>query len=174
MAAFPQYAAGQRLTAGLLQSGQTNVLLQVADQTNATATLVSSPDLVVPVVANGTYIFHLRASYSAVVAADVQFKYLGPAGTTYQRYTFGVDTLGATDFTTTTTSGLTVTMQRRSATSGISGGTGIASFAWHLDSSIVRVGGTAGVVQLQFAQNTANATGTILRADSMIEYYRIA
>ncbi|GAA4626596.1 hypothetical protein GCM10023196_035480 [Actinoallomurus vinaceus] len=167
---YPVFTAGQRLTAALLSAMQVNLVRKLSDQTvSNSTTLVNATDLSIPVAANATYLVRLRASYSASTTGDVKFSWTSPSGATVQRYIIG-PTSGTTD-----TSATTVQMRRRSGTASPAGGDGTANFSTYQEDISVQTTGTAGTLQLQFAQNTVDAAnGTILRADSYIEYLRIA
>lgn len=169
MATYPTFAAGQRLTAGLLTASQWQTIIKTSDQTSASTTLINATDMTVPLVANATYIVNLTACYGASTTADIKINWAVPTGTSLQRYTLGA-TVGTTDTTATT-----VVMRRRSSTNATPGGDGTGNFVTYMEQIIARTASTAGSLQLQFAQNTTDsANATILRADSFIQYLRIA
>jgi hypothetical protein len=165
---YPVWTAGQRVTAGLLSKMQTNLVRKLADQsiTNST-TFANATDLAVILDANATYLLKLRASYSASTTGDIKFTWTAPSGAVVQRYVLGPAT-GVTD-----TTAATVQMRRRSTTASPAGGDGTANFSTYQEDLSVQTT-VGGAVQLQFAQNTIDATNaTTLRADSYIEYLRI-
>lgn len=165
---YPNWSAGQRVTAALLSAMQVNLVRKTSDQavSNST-TLVNATDLSVILAANATYLLKLRASYSASTTGDIKFSWAAPSGAVVQRYVLGPAS-GTTDTTTTT-----VQMRRRSSTASPAGGDGTGNFSTYQEDISVQTT-VGGALQLQFAQNTADpSNSTTLRADSYIEYLRI-
>jgi hypothetical protein len=169
VATYPTWAAGQRLTAGLLTASQWQTIIKTADQNSTNTTLVNATDMAVPLDANATYIVNLTACYGASTTADIKLNWTLPTGASMQRYTLGAQA-GTTD-----TAATSVVMRRRSSTNSTPGGDGTGNFTIYMEQIIARTSSTAGSMQLQFAQNaTDSANATVLRADSYIQYIRIA
>lgn len=163
---YPVINAGKRITTALLNAMIPVTVYKSADQTvNNSATLVDAADLSFTADANATYRIRLWASYSSNTTPDIKFNWTIPSGASMQRYTLGPP-VGTTDTTTTT-----VTMRRRSSTDAPQGGDGNTNFTTYNEEVILRTT-NSGDVKLRFAQNTANASDTILRADTFIEYRR--
>lgn len=118
---------------------------------NSTA-LVDDPDLRLTVAANTTYDLNLQVTYSTGATPDIKFAWSLPAGTTMPanmaHFYNGSWVAGpVNDTSTLVCEGFATDLPMR----------------W---SGLLIVGGTPGVLQLRFAQNTANATNTLLRAGS--------
>lgn len=167
---YPTIRAGQKATAGLLQSIIPVMLVKAADQsvTNS-ATKVDATDLTFTAAANTTYLAKLRMAYWLSSATGLfQMGWAGPTGTTFQRYTLvpaGTNTTATTEY-----------MRRRGGASSTPGTTETTNVgAWLFEDVIVRVGGTAGTVSVQFAQQVATAaTSATVLADSYIELRQLA
>lgn len=149
------------------------VIRKAADETvNNSATLQNDDHLVLPVAANETWQFELwlLLSSSSGSAADWKFGWTVPASTTMfwgspsanaatnQFVTVGV---AATPVALTSESG-TVTSGSDAVTNGV------ILRGW------IRVAGTAGNVQFQWAQNTATAVDNKVLKDSVLIARRIA
>ncbi|MDT0270592.1 hypothetical protein RM844_30395 [Streptomyces sp. DSM 44915] len=154
-----------RVTAGRLEEDKPAIVEQPADISVTSSTTLVSTDLAVPVVAGAYYIFRVRTAYGASSAGGARFAWTVPTGTTMvRRVEAPADgSSGA---------GGDITMRARDAGTEQTVGGGITFAGYHEDCQ-VNVGSVGGVCTLRFAQATSNATATIFRNQSFIEYLRI-
>jgi len=165
---YPSIAAGQRITAGLLNSMVPTVLSKAADQSvTSSTTLTADSHLVMAVVANATYVVDgwLMLFGPTPTTGDAKIDFTIPSGAT-MHYTSG----GVVVASPATQYEDTVNANSTARSIGTNGSTdmGVALHAH------VVVGSTAGNVQLRFAQNSSNATATGFRAGSWLRFTRIA
>lgn len=165
---YPSIAAGQRITASLLNSMVPTIVSKAADQSvTSSTTLTNDSHLVAALVANATYILdgYLMLFGSGAGLGDAKIDFTVPSGTT-MHYTSG----GVVAANPATQYEDTVNANSTARTIGTNGTTdmGVA-----LHAHIV-VGSTAGNVQLRFAQNSSNVTATGFRAGSWLRFRRIA
>ena len=160
MTALPTFNAGTEPTAGQLQTLLPILARRTTDSSpvNNSTTLVNDSVLFWPLTANVTYDFRIVILYTSNATANFKFAFTFPAGC---RLDFGFVglLLGGTN-----------TVDSRAAINIASAGTvsiagGAAPEAVHINGTL-SVGGTAGNLQLQFAQNTANASNTVVNAGS--------
>lgn len=134
---------------------------KTADETiSATTTLQNDDHLFASVEANAVYGLILTVMYQSGTTPDFKQAFTAPAGTTFESgwflYNPGTIGFGATGALGSVT-GL--------------GGTG-ANVPFML-SATVFVGGTAGTLQWQWAQNTSDAGSTIVRKGSRLTLVRL-
>lgn len=172
---YPNFRAGQRVTAALLNAGKLEFVTNAAGtQTNTTTTMVNATDLVFPVVANARYKVHALISFdaatSAPAAGDAKFDWEVPSGATMQR---NIITPAASNTNTTDTNAQFI--RRGSATDQTAGGNNGAGSAFVVHEEIIDLvtGSTAGDVQFRFALQTGTGTAT-LNADSIVYYQQVA
>ena len=175
MPTYPTIAAGQKLTASLLQSMLDNVIVKGTTQTitNST-TLVTDTELQVPVVANASYEIEFNLRYAGLLAAGFKTCWVYPSGASGNKWVMGPGSanVASTDADTTEMrwsihgAGTVVNYSEpRNSTS-------LQTFCW--ERGRVDVGSTAGTVLIQYAQKTANATGTQVVPASYVRYRRVA
>lgn len=135
--------------------------------TLSSTALQSVTGLVSPVPATGTFGFEGFIFYSSSTTADIKFAFLLPAGGGIGWSGLGVVTGG-------TSSG-----DCNFATAGSSdgplsyGGNGVGQvLAVHIKGAYV-AGGTAGNLQFRAAQNTSDATQSVVHSNSRLEVFRI-
>jgi hypothetical protein len=124
--------------------------------------------LAISVPAAGRFNFTGTLFYDTSTTADIKFAFTIPAGATIRWGGLGLSTAGggALQSATAIASGSAIAF----------GGAGVGTANTqiiHISGSML-MGGTAGILWLQWAQNTSDATNTILRADSRIEVWRVA
>lgn len=157
--------AGSKLRGSTLSALITEVrpleAYKTADQTvNNSAALVNDSELFVAVVANARYDFELRIVHNSGTTPDFKYGWTFPTGTT-MRYTQNTVPLAGTAFS------LFVQIQTDTP-QGEGGAADRGLHAW----GKVLVGSTAGTLRLQWAQSTANASDTIVRAGSYLTLRR--
>lgn len=144
----------------LIVGGKSNDLFvrKTADESVTSSTVLQNDNhLVVALAANSTYLIELGLFHVADTAGDTKIDLACPAGVTTL---FGDQEENATAVDLSTTSKV------------LSDSTGIVRLSqlW----GIVRTAGTAGNMQLRFAQNTSSATATTMKADSYMTAKKVA
>lgn len=155
--------AGQTLTGSFLNNALLNVTPLIAVKAgdtsrSNTASRTADPDLVVALLANLTYTVDSYLMYDAG-AGLFQVYWTVPAGATVTGAPWGLDTA----VTAATVGGIRVPPTGAAVGSGGSGTVVSAR-----PTANVIMGSTAGNLTLTWAQNTSNATATILKAGSWI------
>jgi len=135
------------------------LIIKTADETiNNDAVLHNDTELFFTVEANSTYNWMLMWYYITENAADIQFNYSIPAGATGFRNNGNWN--GTAD---STTPDMTVATNINTL------------FAEKITQQVGRiiVGGTAGTVNFQWAQQTQNASNSITRQGSMLVVWKV-
>jgi hypothetical protein len=168
---FPEWEAGMRITHDRLDDRNVHFVEQAADQTeNSNETLVDT-SLTFEGEADAEYWYIALISYSADTAADMHFAWDVPSGAGVRRFTQSLIEGAASGVNT----GGDLIMRTPATTTEITaGGAGDGAFNLARDEGIITMGGTAGDVTLQFAQQASDAGDTIFRAQSRLIYQRIA
>lgn len=154
------FVAGQAVTADQLNQLIPIVVAKPLDETvNNSAALQDDDDLVLPVEASANYLVEIEIVYSSGTTPDLKTTLTVPSGTTgtLNVIAAGASVAGAGPVTLTGT----VVFD------------GNAASAWGRLFGEVNVGSTAGSIQFRWAQNTANASNTIVRAGSFMRLTRI-
>ncbi|MBD9723438.1 hypothetical protein PV755_45455 [Streptomyces caniscabiei] len=169
--AYPVPAAGQRLRASLLRSMQWQTVRKTADTSrSATTTYADDPHLVFPAEANGVYTMLGWVKYFADPTPDIKMQFSVPTDCLGE---WGWNMPGS-GTTTTGTTGYSIRTETNDVTNGRTGyGTSDSQHMTPLGGTF-RMSTTAGNIALQWAQNTSNATATILYTDSFLMFLRIA
>lgn len=155
--------SGDTPDAARLNALSHKVVVKTADQTvNNSATLVDDNELVQALRANSTYKFEIWVLYESGTTPDFKLGFTLPAGATLAYAYHGFDTsLSQTFFGTTTI-----------PSSGTGFGGNATTAPVRMFGSLVTAG-TAGNFQVKFAQQTANASNTILKAGSYLSLFRV-
>ena len=184
---YPTILAGQKITASLLTSMQTQVARKTADtQRAATTVTVADPHLTFEVAANGVYVWWGWLKYDAPTAADINVDFSVPTGALGEWMGHGVGitrVVGTTDAAspvntadTVGTTGYLLRVETNDVSSarGFGGlGTGGTPLTIVLNGTL-RVGSTAGTFSLDWAQRVSDATNTTVYTDSYIAMQRVA
>lgn len=167
---FPTWLAGQSITAEMLAASLTSLALKTTNQTTTSSTLLDDAELALPVAAGGIYRirFVIYAS-SASATPDLKTAWDAPVGASGSKFVQGPTDTAANFISRTNTTmrasghqiATAITYQLDTAAVGIE------------EEGIVTIGSTAGNIRLQIAQNTANATGTIIQAASYMTAERL-
>lgn len=181
--AYPTPLAGQRLTASLLRSMQTQTLRKSADTARAaTTTQAADPHIFMDTVVGAVYRFHGWLSYDGLAAADIVIGFSAPAGSqgTWGGHGAGITVTsatagGGTQQDAVSTWGYNIRLETSpigaTRTYGCLGvGTPLGLFLY----GTLRVGATAGQFALTWAQNASSATATTVYTDSYLDVLRIA
>lgn len=165
------YVAGQKVRASELNSGQPLFARTFSDITvNNSTTLVDATGLVLPMLASAQYILNGMIKYQSGTTPDIKFALIGPSGSGGSWGGHALQT-GAAD-----TSDSIETFCADAIGSGNVigyGGGGSLNTMFFLRGLIFTTS-TAGNLQVQFAQNTANASNTIVRNESWMTLQRVA
>ena len=159
-------SAGAKLRASVLSSLITEVrpvsALKVGDQTvNNSSTLVNDTNLFCSVVANAWYAYELHLTQNSNATANFKINFTMPAGAVMIRSNY-LNTTGAA-------------IQHAPFTGASIGGlTGAAADAALDVWGSFTIGANAGTLQLQWAQNVANASNTIVRDGSFLVLRRLS
>ena len=136
------------------------VVLKTADETvNNTTTTQDDDHLVVALGANETWILRCFIKYNSNTTANFKHSWTVPSGTTYSALFQGDNTGGFVEYHRTTS---VQTVDGKAA-----------DWAF-LEEVVVKTSSTAGNIQLQWAQNTANASDTKVLIGSNIVAHRLA
>lgn len=159
--------AGQRVTADALDALAPLIAMKAGDTSYSTTTLTNDPELFVPLLANATYLLQAFLVYEGGTSggSDLKAGWVVPSGASLRYTNIGTNASGGStgSFAGTQSSG-TFTAQ----TSG-AGTLRVVT----IPGSVI-MGATAGNVQMQFCQNTSNATATIVHAQSYLGFQRVS
>lgn len=149
------------ITAAQLEAVVPRIGFKTSAQTvNNSTVLVSDSQLFVTVAANTSYVFTGRFLYTSSTTPDIKFGFTYPVLATATYTLYGIAAGGAT---------LGAFHQTETSVGALEGGTTIActmTGSW-------TIGANAGTVQLQWAQNTANASNTQVLAGSFLELVQV-
>jgi hypothetical protein len=159
---FPNPAAGSVLTADDLRKFACVSAHKSGDETdNASATFQDDDHLSTAVVANGIYIIQMHFVYNANTTANFKWQFTTPAGSSFSGLTQIWNAGGLAWI-----AGLV---------DGVTGMNGTAALDVPvLVNGTLYVGGTAGTLQFRWAQNTSNASNTVVRKGSYLNVIRLA
>lgn len=174
MASWPQIAAGQRITTAMLGALAPEYVMKTSAQTvTNSVVLVPDTELLFPIVGGGQYEMECFIRFSSLQAAGIKWQFSAPAGTSFNVLYGGPGSANATQADANTT-------EMRWAIHGNTTSTGmtdprnsISLHTWTIATANFTAGATPGNVQLQWAQLVANATGSVVQAQSYIRYRRI-
>jgi hypothetical protein len=150
------------------------VIKATDESRSANDTLTDDATLKFTVAANTKYRFRFRVFYTTDTDADFKLQAAGPAAPTMITYTLiafapgsgigGGSIAGAIALTQGTAFGVPLALTETG---------GSVDGAIHVD-GILHNGANAGTVVFQWAQNTSDAGGTIVRAGSYLEYSTVS
>ena len=179
MSIYPNYTAGQRLTAADLQAGQFMIAVKTSNTDRASiTTLTADPDLSFALAANAVYLVEFYLHYAALASASAGFNttWAVPSGASGNRSAHGLAS------TVSDTSSAPAGGGAGSVRSGVHGyATAIAygsrnsgsNQCFALEEGLVTTS-SAGTCAIQWAQNVSNATATRLAAGSWARALRIS
>lgn len=149
------------ITAAQIEAVVPRIGFKTSTQTvNNSATLVSDSQLFVTVAANTNYLFRGRVLFTSGTTPDIKFGFSYPTLATATYTLFGIASGGTT---------LGAFHQDQTSVAALEGGTAISCTmegSWS-------IGANPGTVQLQWAQNTQNASNTQVLAGSFIELVQV-
>lgn len=148
---------------------QTSVI-KAADETVTSSTTLQNDDhLSVSVLANSQYFVEFFIIYDAIQAADIQIGWSGPSGASFDW------THGGLALSTTSTSGSVSRLYRTLSDIGTIGGPSSTSGTNAIIPGEGRLvtAGSSGSLTFRWAQNTSSATGTVVKANSVLIVQRL-
>ncbi|GIH91931.1 hypothetical protein ACFFMN_34010 [Planobispora siamensis] len=148
---------------------QAHVIKGSDESLASSTTLQNDNELLLPVAAGTSYWVQGFIIYSALAAADLKISFAGPAGSTFDYVSDAVGS-GATAGVSTVSRSLQ-SLGSAPAPGGI--GSGLGNALAFLPKGVMTVGGTAGNLQLQWAQLAASATATVVHARSVLIIRRL-
>ena len=166
---MPLYTAGQRIRASELNTLPQTYYVDTDQIKNNSATPSNIAGLAFAAEAGVRYVIEGMMFCSSGIAPDIRFYWSVPAGTTGIWTTRGIN-LAVNSRIGNFDSGL-VAIASSLPVSGDAGG-GALGFSFGPSASI-KIGSTAGTVQAQFSQDTANASDTKIFAGSFLRVHRI-
>lgn len=134
---------------------------------NNSTTLVNDSHLLVAVEANTNYAVETNVFFSSGATPDIKFAFTYPALSVFSWMGIGYLDTSITFQINMTSSAY----QSASGTTQSYGGGG--DFPTAQLKGFLRVGATAGNLQLQWAQNTANASNTLVKQDSWMKIEKV-
>lgn len=139
----------------------------VTEVVTASTTLQNDDHLFFPLAINSTYFLEGFVHYDGAVtpAGGLKAQFTLPAGAGIAWSNFGVNTSGLTQYNATT-QGIGVARDM-----GTNGAGGILAFQ---PKGVLTTAGTAGTLQLQWAQQTANATPTQVFVNALLRLTKLA
>lgn len=152
------FAAGDEPTAAQLNQYAPKIVVQVADTSppvNNSTTLVNDDGMVFALEANTRYVISGRVVFNSGATPDIKIGWTYPAGVTLN-YSLTGYSGGAFSSSGPYT---------QTSTPAMDGGASDDEF---MIRGVVTVSSTAGNLQLQYAQNTANASNTVIKAGTDI------
>lgn len=169
MSQYPVLYAGQRFTAAVAASMLPLDAAKTASTSRASTTTTSAdPDLQITVAASAEYVLEAYIRYSGFNGGDLKFRFTAP-GT--PNGSAGARTMELADTAATdASSALRLPFNADKSIGCISTTTAqVIQFRGRLITS-----STAGTFSFDWAQDTSNATATIIEADSWMSLRRIA
>lgn len=152
----------------LASAATDGVVRKAADESVTSSTTMQDDDeLLVALDANSHYIFHALISYDASTTGDIKMQFTVPSGASGRRHS-----LHAQSTATSCSSSAQSTWGGPITTAITSiGGTGAVCEA--LIDGYVSTSGTSGNLRLQFAQDVSDATASIVKAGSFIQWRKL-
>jgi hypothetical protein len=170
MAVYPNLYAGMRADADLLTSMLPIHAAKSVDTPRAsTTTIIADPELQVAVEANADYMFEMMIRYSGLNTADMSVIIAGPSGSSGVWGGNFISPLSETSAEGTKSSIRTPIGSQRDIAC-ISTSTSMIIMI----SGRLKTAATAGTFSFNWAQQTSNATSTVVSADSWLMLKRIA
>lgn len=169
---YPSYTAGQRLTAASLQAGQSMIAYKTANTDRANATMADDPDLQFSLAANAVYAVEFFMHYAALSAAGFVTLWRIPTGAAGTK---GIQGPGA--------AAVDANANNISMRSGVHGLTTLTVSYGTRNSATnqclayeecLLTTASAGIVAIQWAQLTTNATAARMAVGSWARALRIS
>lgn len=128
----------------------------------SSTTLISDPDLVVPIGINSLMVLRGFINYSATTTGGLKWQHAGPAGPVEVQVNRQALAAAGSAY-----SGVAVDVAYSAGDIAVTGGTGSGAIEF---SATIHNGATAGNFVFKWAQNASDATATIVKSGSYIDY----
>lgn len=169
------FVAGQKVRAQELNDLVLGVVMNADVTKNNSTVLSNATGLSIPLAANATYGLDGWLHWTSNPTADIKFQYTYPAGTTgwwagigpavLPAPLVGQERINYTDFGSVSIAGPLAFAGDDEFTATV--------YVSAIPRGYIVTSSTSGNLQLQFAQNTANVSNTILRAGSHLRVTRL-
>lgn len=169
---FKQFSDDEVLTYDVVNRyfvQQTSVIKSADETVTSSVTLQNDDHLSVAVLANSQYFVEFFIIYDAIQAADIQIGWSAPSGATFDWTHGGLGT------SATTSVGPVSRNYRTLSDVGTIGGPSASSGTNAVipgEGRLVTVGSSGNLV-FRWAQNTSNATGSVVKANSVLIVQRL-
>lgn len=166
----PTFIAGDVPTAAQVNGWFVNTLYAVKTANESVTSNVTPQDddhLTLSVEANASYLVQALFKFDGATAGDFRWKFVGPAGATYDGINSGLTNAAAT---TADDHAPYTPINTDNNHGALGAGTAVAASS----TGLLIVAGTAGNFKVQWAQSFSSATATILQAGSFILLKRVA
>lgn len=174
MSQYPTLGGGTRVDDQFLSDLIDNYVIKPADSTpRVVATLVADSDLTFPVVANAVYDVTFNVRWAGLQVAGLRTSWTVPTGTTGNRECLGPGSANAVSTDANTTEMRWAVHGYGTAVLYTNPRNSVTLQTFTEEKALLSVGSTAGSVTLNWGQNVANATGTLINAQSYVKYRRI-
>lgn len=169
MASLAGILAGSRILADLIAAVAPDAAFKGADESVLNSTTLQNDDaLFIPLLANSTYVWvsFVFATGAANGSGDLKFAYTWPSGASGIWAGIGLNTTGVTP---------NITAGRNASAASVAYGLNGGTLASAVTFGSVITGSTAGNLQTQWSQNTANnVTATTVKAGSALLAWQVA
>ena len=166
---IPTWAVGQVLSAADVNSWFVPIAVSKPSDTSraSTTTQTADPDLSLALAANASYSItgYLAYANASASAGDLKYSFTAPSGNTTLWSSIRIDLTGTTTIAGPNAAGTGNNMTAQTSSS--------ADRSVHVFGTVATAG-TSGNLTLNWAQNTSNATATIIRANSYLMIQRIS
>lgn len=165
---FPQWFAGQTITADRLNAARMKMVAQSENQEVVNSTALVPTEIIIPLESGATYWYQLVLTYTArntndgVEGGGIRWAWDVPTGTSMPRQTASYALVGNQGISLI--AGGRILLRSPAATTEMRAeGSGPDNFHAALEYGSIQVGGLSGAAVLQFAQWNAHSTPTTLR-----------
>jgi hypothetical protein len=165
--AIPTWTVGQVLTAADVNSWFVPLVAYKTANESVTSstTLQNDDELFVSLAATAVYTLDMFILFDGSSTGDIKWKFTFPAGVTF-------NLIDLHESTPTVNNNANMAIFNQTETHAL-GCNGAGTFLPIFHTGIVTTTGTAGTLQLQWAQNTSNATATRVIAGSYMRLQRV-
>lgn len=171
---YPDVAAGQSLTAGMLQAMQLQSVEQGTTQDVVSSTTLVDSNLVLPAAAGAIYSYRLLCAYTCLrytgTAGGIKFAWTAPTNGSVVRFSIGIgnaNSAGALDDQDS------VNIRRPATTSLVNiSSSALANGHSYHEGGVIN-GGDGGNVTLQFAQIATSASASTITPSARLEWLRV-
>lgn len=166
---FPDFMAGQQLTAGLLNSSLPQYAVKAVNQSAVSRTTpLDDDELFLFLAANATYEWEAMLRVAGSTSADIQVSWRIPNGATMFRLCFGMAAGGTDQGSTSAVTAYRVETTQQSYGLPSSGNSGV------FERGLVITAGQDGDLQMMWNQASSSGTATVVGSLSYLKVRRVA